>query len=85
MMATASDIECDSGRIHAMRRLGLERSVTVVGFDDLPTADLLEDVRRPVAMIPACARIASAAGRRSGAGPRPDLRRVGGSGGWTVP
>ena len=30
------------GAVRALRRLGLERTVAVVGFDDFPTADLLD-------------------------------------------
>ena len=41
------------GAIRALRRLGLERSVAVVGFDDFPTADLLDPGVTVVAQDPA--------------------------------
>jgi len=41
------------GAVRALRRLGLERSVAVVGFDDFPTADLLDPGVTVVAQDPA--------------------------------
>ncbi len=41
------------GAVRALRRLGLERTVAVVGFDDFPTADLLEPGVTVVAQDPA--------------------------------
>jgi LacI family transcriptional regulator len=40
------------GAVRALRRLGLERSVAVVGFDDFPTADLLDPGITVVAQDP---------------------------------
>lgn len=40
------------GAVRALRRLGLERSVAVVGFDDFPTADLLDPGVTVVAQDP---------------------------------
>ncbi|HZB48411.1 MAG TPA: LacI family DNA-binding transcriptional regulator [Mycobacteriales bacterium] len=41
------------GAVRALRRLGLERAVAVVGFDDFPTADLLDPGVTVVAQDPA--------------------------------
>jgi LacI family transcriptional regulator len=41
------------GAVRALRRLGLERSVALVGFDDFPTADLLDPGVTVVAQDPA--------------------------------
>lgn len=40
------------GAVRALRRLGLERAVAVVGFDDFPTADLLDPGVTVVAQDP---------------------------------
>ncbi len=41
------------GAVRALRRLGLHRSVAVVGFDDFPLADLLEPAITVIAQDPA--------------------------------
>ena len=44
--------EATTGALHALRRLGLEHSVALVSFDDLPLADLLDPPLTAVAQNP---------------------------------